>query len=110
AGGVGSLDFGSIRVVALSQDPEPSGNRRSLAMVSTGNGNHGSLSEPPALADDLGLHYPGFRDPYSTGAFGVERAAATLRRFEFVHRKLVFLEAAHVVLRSLWELKAALGR
>lgn len=79
-------------------------------MVSTGNGHNGSPAERPSLADDLGLHYPGFRDPYSTGAVGVEQAAAILRRFEFVHRKLVFLEAAHVVLRSLWELKAALGR
>ena len=44
------------------------------------------------------------------GAVGVEEAAAFLRRIEFVHRKLVYLESAHVVLRSLWELKAALGR
>jgi hypothetical protein len=79
-------------------------------MVSTGNENHAAKEERPVLADDLGLHYPGFRNPYTTGAFGVEQAAALLRRFEFVHRKLVFLEAAHVVLRSLWELKTALGR
>lgn len=79
-------------------------------MVRSGNGIHAAPEGPPILADDLGLHYPGFRDPYTTGAFGVEQAATLLRRFEFVHRKLVYLEAAHVVLRSLWELKAALGR
>lgn len=79
-------------------------------MVGTGHGSHDAPEGLPPLADDLGLHYPGIRDPYMTGAFGVEQAAETLRRFEFIHRKLVFLESAHVVLRSLWEIKAALGR
>jgi hypothetical protein len=79
-------------------------------MVSMGNGFQHAPDNLPPLADDIGLHYPGIRDPYTTGAFSVEQAAETLRRFEFIHRKLVFLEAAHVVLRSLWELKAALGR
>ena len=46
----------------------------------------------------------------SRGLIGVESAAAYLRRIEFVHRRLVFLEAFHLVARSLWELKAALGR
>lgn len=62
------------------------------------------------LLDDLGLHYAGLTRPADVGAFGVESSAAALRRFEFIHRKLVYLEAAHVVLRALWELKAALGR
>jgi hypothetical protein len=62
------------------------------------------------LPDDLGLHYAGLPDPYTVGAYSVDASAATLRRLEFTHRQLVYLEAAHVVLRSLWELKAALGR
>jgi hypothetical protein len=62
------------------------------------------------LPRDLGLHYTGLADPYRVGNAGVEEAAAFLRRVEFVHRRLVYLESAHVVLRSLWELKAALGR
>jgi hypothetical protein len=62
------------------------------------------------LARDLGLHYTGLSRPYEPGPYGVESAAAFLRRIEFVHRRLVFLEAFHLVARSLWELKAALGR
>ena len=62
------------------------------------------------LPRDLGLHYAGIIEPYRVGHAGVEDAAAFLRRIELVHRKLVYLESAHVVLRSLWELKAALGR
>jgi hypothetical protein len=62
------------------------------------------------LPRDLGLHYAGIPDPYRVGDAGVEDAAAFLRRVELIHRKLVYLESAHVVLRSLWELKAALGR
>jgi hypothetical protein len=62
------------------------------------------------LPKDLGLHYTGLPQPYEIGAFSVDESATFLRRIEFVHRKLVYLEAAHVVLRSLWELKAALGR
>ena len=62
------------------------------------------------LPRDLGLHYTGLAEPARIGAVGVEEAAAFLRRIELVHRKLVYLESAHVVLRSLWELKAALGR
>jgi hypothetical protein len=62
------------------------------------------------LPRDLGLHYAGIPDPYRVGDAGVEDAAAFLRRVELIHRKLVYLESAHVVLRSRWELKAALGR
>jgi hypothetical protein len=62
------------------------------------------------LPQDLGLHYTGLAEPFRVGAVGVEASATFLRRIEFVHRKLVYLESAHVVLRSLWELKAALGR
>lgn len=62
------------------------------------------------LPRDLGLHYTGLQRPYDVGPFGVESAATFLRRIEFIHRRLVFLEAFHVVARSLWELKAALGR
>ena len=62
------------------------------------------------IPQDLGLHYAGLPDPYRLGAVGVEESGAFLRRIELVHRKLVYLESAHVVLRSLWELKAALGR
>lgn len=64
----------------------------------------------PRLADDVGLHYAGLTRPYDVGAYSVESSAAFLRRIELIHRKLVYLEAAHVVLRHLWELKAALGR
>ena len=78
-------------------------------------GNNGSRARKSKngsarLPHDLGLHYTGLAEPYRMGAAGVEEAAAFLRRIEFVHRKLVYLESAHVVLRSLWELKAALGR
>lgn len=62
------------------------------------------------LPRDLGLHFTGIAEPYRLGAASVDEAAAFLRRIEFVHRKLVYLESAHVVLRSTWELKAALGR
>jgi hypothetical protein len=62
------------------------------------------------LAHDLGLHYAGLIRPHQIGAFGVQASAAFLRRVEYVHRRLVYLEAAHLVLRSLWEFKAALGR
>jgi hypothetical protein len=62
------------------------------------------------LPRDLGLHYAGIAEPFRLGAFGVEQAASFLRRIEFIHRKLVYLEAFHLVTRSLWELKAALGR
>lgn len=62
------------------------------------------------LPRDLGLHYAGLAAPGELGGFGVEASAAFFRRLEFVHRRSVFLEAAHLVLRSLWELKAALGR
>ena len=71
---------------------------------------HASADANRALPRDLGLHYAGLTRPSDLGAFGVESSAAILRRLEFVHRKLVYLEAAHLVLRSLWELKAALGR
>ena len=64
----------------------------------------------PRLEDDLGLHYSGLSRPFDVGRYSVESAAAFLRRIEIIHRKLVYLEAAHVVLRRLWELKAALGR
>lgn len=62
------------------------------------------------LEHDLGLHYAGISEPVRLGEFGVEESAARLRRFEYVHRKLVFLEAGHLTQRALWELKAALGR
>ena len=75
------------------------------------NGSHVRKSNGVAgLSRDLGLHYTGLERPYDVGPFGVEASAAFLRRIEFVHRRLVFLEAFHVVARSLWELKAALGR
>lgn len=77
-------------------------------MTSSHGKRHPSQSSP--LPRDLGLHYAGIADPYRVGDVGVEEAAAFLRRIELVHRKLVYLESAHVVLRSLWELKAALGR
>ena len=74
-------------------------------------GDNGSQAgSADGLARDLGLHYVGLPRPHQIGAYGVAASAAFLRRVEFVHRKLVFLEAAHLVLRSLWELKAALGR
>ncbi len=77
-------------------------------MTASNGKRHPSQSSP--LPRDLGLHYAGIADPYRVGDVGVEEAAAFLRRIELVHRKLVYLESAHVVLRSLWELKAALGR
>jgi hypothetical protein len=78
--------------------------------VSGSNGTDTGHESSSRLPDDLGLHYTGLSRPQDVGAFGVDRAAAFLRRIEFVHRKLVFLEALHLVQRSLWELKAALGR
>jgi hypothetical protein len=79
--------------------------------VANGNGSHVRKSNGvTGLPRDLGLHYTGLERPYDVGSFGVEAAAAFLRRVEFVHRRLVYLEAFHVVARSLWELKAALGR
>jgi hypothetical protein len=78
--------------------------------VSGINGRRGNANGNPPLPRDLGLHYAGILDPYRLGDAGIEEAAAFLRRLELVHRKLVHLESAHVVLRSLWELKAALGR
>lgn len=78
--------------------------------MSADNGHRNGTSDTIPLPKDLGLHYTGLTQPYDVGAYGVEESAAFLRRIEFVHRKLVYLEAAHVVLRSLWELKAALGR
>lgn len=62
------------------------------------------------LEQDIGLHYAGIEEPSRLGAFGVEESAAMLRRFELVHRRLVYLQAGHLPHRSLWELKVALGR
>lgn len=78
--------------------------------MSGSNGKNDDGSSVAALPDDVGLHFAGLPRPHALGAFGVESTAAFLRRVEFIHRKLVYLEAAHVVLRSLWELKASLGR
>lgn len=74
------------------------------------NANGSDASKIERLERDLGLHYTGLSQPSKVGSFGVEACAAFLRRVEFVHRKLVYLEAGHLVQRSLWELKAALGR
>lgn len=79
-------------------------------IVSNGNGKRERTNQSNRLPRDLGLHYAGIANPYRVGDVGVEEAAAFLRRIELVHRKLVYLASAHVVLRSLWELKAALGR
>lgn len=62
------------------------------------------------LAHDLGLHYAGLPRPRELGAFGVDDNAALLRRYEVVHRKLVYLQAGHLPGRALWELKVALGK
>lgn len=78
--------------------------------VSAENGFRATKNDAKRLPQDLGLHYTGLVRPYDVGAYSVDQSAAFLRRIEFIHRKLVYLEAAHVVLRSLWELKAALGR
>ncbi|MGH2613832.1 MAG: hypothetical protein ACRDJC_01210, partial [Thermomicrobiales bacterium] len=78
--------------------------------MSGNNGSRVGSNGDGLLPRDLGLHYAGIADPYRLGVVGVEESAAFLRRIELVHRKLVYLESAHVVLRSLWELKAALGR
>src|SRR3954467_2000717 len=80
---------------------EPQGDE----LVANDNGPHVRESNGIAgLSRDLGLHYTGLERPYEVGHFGVESSAAFLRRIEFVHRRLVFLEAFHVVARSLWEL------
>ena len=71
---------------------------------------NGRTTRNDGLEHDLGLHYAGISKPARLGEFGVEESAARLRRFEHVHRKLVFLEAGHLTQRALWELKAALGR
>jgi hypothetical protein len=84
----------------------PQGEKLVAEIADTRNGNNPNGQLPR----DLGLHYTGIPDPYRLGSAGVEDAATFLRRIELVHRKLVYLESAHVVLRSLWELKAALGR
>lgn len=62
------------------------------------------------LPADLGLHSAGLGRVYERGAFGVDENAAVLRRYEFIHRKLVYLQAGHLPRRALWELKVALGR
>ncbi len=62
------------------------------------------------------LHYAGLKDVYRLGLTidgkpaGVDDNAAFLRRCEFIQRKLVYIEAAHIPSRSRWELKNALGK
>lgn len=56
------------------------------------------------------LHYAGIENPYSLGAYGVEENASLTRRYEFIHRQLVFIQAGHLPKRSRWELKIALGK
>jgi len=56
------------------------------------------------------LHYAGIADAYRLGAFGVEENATRLRRYEYILRKLVYLQSGHLPKRARWELKAALGK
>ena len=63
-----------------------------------------------ALPHNLGIHYTGLTRVSEVGTNGVDTRANLLRRFEYVHRRSVFVEAGHLVQRELWELKAALGR
>lgn len=84
--------------------------QKEITMTGTNDVGTGQTNRGNGLGQDLGLHYAGISEPARLGEFGVEESAARLRRFEYVHRRLVFLEAGHLTQRALWELKVALGR